>query len=31
MDKINNLLKKGFNSETVYNDKYIKTKIKNLQ
>ena len=27
-DKINNLLKKGFDSEPVYNDKYIKTKIK---
>ena len=27
-DKINNLLKKGFDSEQVYNDKYIKTKIK---
>ena len=27
-DKISNLLKKGFISETVYNDKYIKTKIK---
>ena len=27
-DKISNLLKKGVNSETVYNDKYIKIKIK---
>ena len=27
-DKISNLLKKGFNSEPVYNYKYIKTKIK---
>ena len=27
-DKINNLLKKGFDIEPVYNDKYIKTKIK---
>ena len=27
-DKISNLLKKGFYSEPVYNDKYIKTKIK---
>ena len=26
-DKISNLIKKVFNSETVYNDKYIKTKI----
>ena len=26
-DKINNLLKKGFHIEPVYNDKYIKTKI----
>ena len=26
-DKINNLLKKGFDIEPVYNDKYIKTKI----
>ena len=25
--KISNLLKKGFDSETVYNDKYIKTKM----
>ena len=27
-DKISNLLKKGINSERVYNDKYIKIKIK---
>ena len=27
-DKISNLLKKGFDGEPVYNDKYIKTKIK---
>ena len=27
-DKIKSLIKKGFNSEPVYNDKYIKTKIK---
>ena len=27
-DKISNLLKQGFDSEPVYNDKYIKTKIK---
>ena len=27
-DKISNLLKKGLDSETVYNDKYIKTKMK---
>ena len=27
-DKISNLLKKGFDSKPVYNDKYIKTKIK---
>ena len=26
-DKISNLLKKEFDSEPVYNDKYIKTKI----
>ena len=28
-DHIRNLLKKGFNSEPVYNDKCIRTKIKN--
>ena len=28
-DHIRNLLKKGFNSEPVYDDKCIKTKIKN--
>ena len=28
MDRISNLLKKRFDSETVHNDKYIKTKIK---
>ena len=27
-DKIKSLIKKEFNSEPVYNDKYIKTKIK---
>ena len=27
-DKIKGLIKKEFNSEPVYNDKYIKTKIK---
>ena len=27
-NKISNLLKKGFNSELVYDNKYIKTKIK---
>ena len=26
-DKVNNLLKKEFDSKTVYNDKYIKAKI----
>ena len=26
-DKVKNLFKKEFNSETVYNDKYIKIKI----
>ena len=26
--EISNLLKKGFDSEPLYNDKYIKTKIK---
>ena len=26
-DKINNLFKKGFDNNPVYNDKYIKTKI----
>ena len=26
-DKVNNLFKKEFNSEPVYNDKYIKAKI----
>ena len=27
-NKIKSLIKKGFNSERVFNDKYIKTKIK---
>ena len=27
-NKISNLLTKGFNSEPLHNDKYIKTKIK---
>ena len=29
-DKISNLLKKSFDSELVYDNKYIKIKIKNL-
>ena len=29
--KISNLLKKEFDSERAYNDKYIKTKVKKLQ
>ena len=28
LDKVNNNIKKGFDSETVYNEKYLKTKIK---
>ena len=27
-DKVNNSIKKGFDSEHVYNEKYLKTKIK---
>ena len=27
LDKVNNNIKKGFDSETVYNEKYLKTKI----
>ena len=30
-DKVSNSMKKGFNSEPVYNEKHIKTKIKSYE
>ena len=30
-DKLNNSIKKGFDSEPVYNEKYLKTKIKSYE
>ena len=30
-DKVNKVIKKGIDSEPVYNDKYLKTKIKSYK